>query len=159
VDMPLWRLPITGVSVGAPVQLFTVLPSLKALGDSVSQIRTVLYNNPNNSMSGSVTLSKAATNFDELEVYCKTDDGIYVFTKVASPASGTSFDVSCAHYNDSKGIMYVKAKEFTLTSPTVINTASGQSNKYWYTGIWGSDGTRSQGDYITIVKVVGLKWS
>lgn len=38
VDMPLWRLPINGVSVGTPVQLFTVLPSLKALGDSVSRL-------------------------------------------------------------------------------------------------------------------------
>ena len=42
VDMPLWRLPITGVSVGAPVQLFTVLPSLKALGDSVSPTSQVV---------------------------------------------------------------------------------------------------------------------
>lgn len=42
VDMPLWRLPITGVSVGTPVQLFTVLPSLKALGDSVSPTSQVV---------------------------------------------------------------------------------------------------------------------
>lgn len=39
VDMPLWRLPINGVNIGTPVQLFTVVPSLKSLGDSVSQAR------------------------------------------------------------------------------------------------------------------------
>lgn len=42
VDMPLWRLPITGVNIGAPVQLFTVVPSLKALGDSVSRTSPVV---------------------------------------------------------------------------------------------------------------------
>lgn len=34
---PLWRLPITGLNVGTPVQLFEVLPSYSAFRDSVSQ--------------------------------------------------------------------------------------------------------------------------
>lgn len=37
VDMPLYRLPISGVSLGTPVKLFSVSPTLASLGDSVSQ--------------------------------------------------------------------------------------------------------------------------
>lgn len=37
VDMPLYRLPISGVNLGTPVKLFSEQPSMKALGDSVSQ--------------------------------------------------------------------------------------------------------------------------
>lgn len=37
VDMPLYRLPISDVSLGTPVKLFSVSPTLASLGDSVSQ--------------------------------------------------------------------------------------------------------------------------
>jgi hypothetical protein len=37
VDMPLYRIPISGVNLGTPVKLFSEQPSMKALGDSVSQ--------------------------------------------------------------------------------------------------------------------------
>lgn len=37
VDMPLYRLPLNGVSLGTPVKLFSVSPTLASLGDSVSQ--------------------------------------------------------------------------------------------------------------------------
>ena|GEM_PF-4584706 len=37
VDMPLYRLPISGVSLGTPVKLFKVSPTLASLGDSVSR--------------------------------------------------------------------------------------------------------------------------
>lgn len=37
VDMPLYRLPIDGVSLGTPVKLFSVSPTLASLGDSVSR--------------------------------------------------------------------------------------------------------------------------
>lgn len=37
VDMPLYRLPIDGVSLGTPVKLFSVSPTLASLGDSVSK--------------------------------------------------------------------------------------------------------------------------
>lgn len=40
VDMPLYRLPIDGVSLGTPVKLFSVSPTLASLGDSVSQAAT-----------------------------------------------------------------------------------------------------------------------
>lgn len=38
VDMPLYRLPLDGVSLGTPVKLFNVSPTLASLGDSVSQL-------------------------------------------------------------------------------------------------------------------------
>lgn len=36
VDMPLYRLPLNGVSLGTPVKLFSVSPTLASLGESVS---------------------------------------------------------------------------------------------------------------------------
>ena len=40
-DLKLWRIPLNGISVGAPVKLFDTVASLATLGDSVSP--TVLY--------------------------------------------------------------------------------------------------------------------
>lgn len=37
VDMPLWRIPLDGITVGDPVRLFEVMPSLAELQDSVSR--------------------------------------------------------------------------------------------------------------------------
>lgn len=36
-DMPLWRIPLNGITVGAPVQMFTEVDSAKDAWDSVSQ--------------------------------------------------------------------------------------------------------------------------
>lgn len=41
VDMPLYRLPLDGVSLGTPVKLFSVSPTLASLGDSVSRFHVV----------------------------------------------------------------------------------------------------------------------
>lgn len=41
VDMPLYRLPLNGVSLGTPVKLFKVSPTLASLGDSVSRFHVV----------------------------------------------------------------------------------------------------------------------
>ena len=48
-DMPLWRIPLNGITVGAPVKLFKEFTSAKDAWDSVSQIET-----------GSVTLTPTA---------------------------------------------------------------------------------------------------
>ena len=42
-DLPLWRIPLDGISVGDPVKLFTPVVPLAALGDSVSQPPVMLY--------------------------------------------------------------------------------------------------------------------
>ena len=37
VDMPLWRIPLDGISVGSPVPIYKAVPSMAELRDSVSQ--------------------------------------------------------------------------------------------------------------------------
>lgn len=52
VDMPLYRLPLDGVSLGTPVKLFNVSPTLASLGDSVSRDDPItLYGDPNDKTS------------------------------------------------------------------------------------------------------------
>lgn len=50
---PLWRIPISGISVGTPVQLFEILTPLKTVGDSVTPTDWV-------QLSPSVTYRKCA---------------------------------------------------------------------------------------------------
>lgn len=42
--MPLWRIPLNGITPGAPVRIAPVASTLKTLGDSVSPIETQVFN-------------------------------------------------------------------------------------------------------------------
>ncbi|WP_029576377.1 hypothetical protein [Bifidobacterium thermacidophilum] len=48
-DMPLYRIPITNLSVGTPVKLFDILTPLKTVGDSVTQMPIVRFGSTHNS--------------------------------------------------------------------------------------------------------------
>lgn len=44
--MPLWRIPLDGITPGAPVRVAPVASTLKTLGDSVSQTKTFSFTSP-----------------------------------------------------------------------------------------------------------------
>lgn len=57
--MPLWRLPLDGITIGTPVRLFTVSPSLASLGDSVSRKQTRLGNSLTCYVEGGICIVSA----------------------------------------------------------------------------------------------------
>ena len=91
--MPLWRIPLDGISVGTPVKLFTTVPPLAdtvacvpianggtnattAAGalQSIMGGKSVLYNDANGT-TGTVTLSQSAANFNRMRVYATSPYG------------------------------------------------------------------------------------
>lgn len=82
-DMPLYRIPITNLSVGTPVQLFKVLTPLDTVGDSVTQLQPrVLFTG---ATKGDVRLSDDAANYDRLTVYYALDGIVYGSTEIEFP--------------------------------------------------------------------------
>lgn len=121
---------------------------------------TIFYD-PNNGMGSGVSLTSAATNYDALDIFCKTDDGVQLYTKVCNPKVGTTFEVSVNHMNAGGGHMWMKTKQFIIDGESHISTAHSGAN--WHTGILRIDSNStptavSVGDYITIIKVVGWKY-
>lgn len=70
-DMPLYRIPINGITVGTLVPLFNVLKPMKDVWDSLTP--TVLWTGKSGK-TGILTLSEAAENYRELIVEGTDDD-------------------------------------------------------------------------------------
>ena len=123
-------------------------------------IDTIFYN-PNNGMGSGVSLTSAVTGYDALDIFCKTDDGVQLYTKVCNPAVGMTFEVSVNHMWAGGGHMWLKTKQFIIDGASHISTAQSGANSY--KGILRIDSNStptavSVGDYITIIKVVGWKY-
>lgn len=141
--MPLWRIPISGINAGTPVQLFTALPSLAgAVGETVQINRggtgatnaaaalqnimggkAVLYSNTNGT-TGTVTLSQSAANFNHMRVYATSPYG-NVSCDVYDP-DGKSFSLN-AMSTDNSGIttMYVVAQKREISGTSVTVSDNG----------------------------------
>ena len=122
----------------------------------------ILYDNPNAAMTEWPNLIANASGYDALDIFCKTDDGVQLYTKVCSPKVGTTFEVSVNHMSAGGGHMWLKTKQYIIKNETTIATTD--SNGAWYTGILRIDSnatpnTVSIGDYITIIRVVGWKYT
>ena len=120
-----------------------------------------LFDNKYNGMSSSVSLNASISGYDALDVFCKTDDGTQVYTKVCDPTVGTTFEVSVNHIAAGGGNMWIKTKQFSIDSSTHISTA--RSGSSYFTGNVripsnSTPDTVSQSDNITIIKVVGWKY-
>lgn len=72
VDMPLYRVPLDGISVGDPEPLFDVLMPMADLWDSVSQTIQTLYSGPG---AASVALSEDVEGYSWLDVEVASAQG------------------------------------------------------------------------------------
>lgn len=98
-----------------------------------------------------VTLKDSAANYDELELYLKTNDNVLSYVKVIKPDGKLVNLVS----NTSDGwAMYVKGKVVAINGASIVTL---HTDNYW-TGEWGSDAGFTLTDSIGIIGVVGLIW-
>lgn len=115
---------------------------------------TVLFDNDSQAMSGDITLSQSALNFDHLLVICKDNDGIYTSVTVV-PALNRKFSAMTVYPGG--GGFWIKAKVFVLASANYIQCAYGGSDYMrGEVNAAGSNATNDT-DKINIVKVIGFK--
>lgn len=75
--MPLWRIPLDGITPGAPVRIAPVASTLKTLGDSVSQITQLWYKSFNTDVAPSAvtfTAPGGLDSYDYLVFFGKTSE-------------------------------------------------------------------------------------
>ena len=121
--MPLWRIPLDGITPGAPVRIAPVASTLKTLGDSVSRRKVAC---------GSVVVSKGANYFWDLMSFetaarhlgCSVSDfrvedtGVgNLFCFVCSGDSVNAIDPAIAEFDTSRRQIRLR---FTNTDPHVF---------------------------------------
>ena len=112
---------------------------------------TVLFNNPDQAMSGEITLSQDCTDFTYLDVYCKDNDGAYVHQRVYNPAVDRTFTVMSMASNANS--FYIKYKRFAIVNTTTINTVQNSDGSFTC-GEY--DGSFTRSDFLNIIRVVGV---
>ena len=129
---------------------------LKELLNKLTQSNGVmLFDNDNQSMSGAITLSESASNFDRLTICFKSNDGDYGSQDVCHP-DGKKVSLMCDRVaEDSAHWHWIKAKTVQVNG-TQIDTIG---STYYATGqvSLSSGVTLYYGDYIAITQVIGYK--
>ena len=115
--------------------------------------RTVLFDNDAKAFGGAVTLSETAANFDEIEVFFRTNDGFYGSVSVMHP-NGKTFECTASGVHG--GDVWFKGASFTVSGATI--DTYHDSNGYW-TGEVNAAGSNSVHivDIIAITQVVGYR--
>ena len=139
VDVPLWRIPINGLTPGTPEQLFENVPSIDSLRDSVSQ--KVLFSGE---AWGQVSLAEDAGAFDRLLVRFRDSDGRICQPVVARDGEDFSF---VSVYSDMNGT-YIKQQNNSVSGSTITRGEAWQRTLM--------SGAASRDSYFAVVEVVGL---
>lgn len=121
-----------------------------------SRLGTVLFDNDDNALSGSITLSESAANFSYLKIFFKSNDGDYSSIDVYHP-NGKTISLMVARISDTNASTWLKTKDM-LISGTIINTIS-PSSTYYTTGQVNiiTNPNIVYGDYINITTVLGFR--
>lgn len=120
----------------------------------------VLFNNPSQAMSGTITLSDSAANYKMLVICFKTNDGFYDSTTVYNPNGKDvilwSAGVTAASGNH--GRIYMKIKVVNISGTTINTSYNNVSGTYYYRTAEKDasvTGVGTIGDYIAITQVIG----
>ena len=120
----------------------------------------VLFDNDSQALSGAITLSESAANFERLTICYKTNDGDYASVDVMHPDGKTVSLHAVRTAGTTTRNVWLKSKTVKI-SGTYINTnstASGGTN-YYQTSQVRADGSQAAtaGDYIAITQVLGYR--
>lgn len=116
----------------------------------------ILFNNDNNAMNATITLSQSAANFRKFVICYKSSENDFASTEVWNP-NNKVVSLSLANINRTNNNMYIKLKTIKITG-TTIKTHSAGTNM-WLTGecVVNGGAALSIGDYITVTQVIGYK--
>lgn len=122
----------------------------KLIPDSIDKLRPIiLYDNSGGALS--VNLNDSADNYSYIEIYYKTNDDFYNYTKVASPNGKKVFLIGA--WINTNGSTALKMKIVTINGRSIAPT---DAYKYGNFGVGGNT-SKSAEDLIYITKVVGYK--
>ena len=113
--------------------------------------RVVLFDNDSQSMSGAITLSESASNFEMLTICYRSNDGVFASVDVYRP-NNKKVNLWVALYVS--GGMYLKTRDVIIEGNT-INTFKGS---VYVTGEGHIPNPNvTWGDYIAITQVIGYR--
>jgi len=128
-----------------------ILLDVKKLIAKILNNRVVLFDNDNQSMSGAITLSESASNFEMLTICYRSNDGTFASADVYRP-NNKKVNLWVALYVS--GGMYLKTKDVIIEGNT-INTYKGS---VYVTGQgYIPNPNVASGDYIAITQVIGYR--
>lgn len=155
--MPLWRIPLDGITPGAPVRIAPVASTLKTLGDSVSQSEpVVLFNNWSNAMNAGAMLTEPINNFSRVTFSFRTNDGHLIpDVTVFYPSGVSTYILANAIYSAPNGDLILKTKAFEVTGRRVETALVG--NAYSIAEHNFATGKTTHTDVITVVRVMGWR--
>ena len=142
-DMPLYRIPIDGITVGTLVPLFNVLKPMKDVWDSLTQL--ILWSGQS-SKTGVLTLSQTVANFRELIVEGVDDDNYQRTFRIRAVEGASTLQFVGA--NITTGAMFGKAVFYRITGTQFA--INGQR-------IHQMEGSTSDGQCLTITRIVGVQ--
>lgn len=155
--MPLWRIPLDGITPGAPVRIAPVASTLKTLGDSVSQSEpVVLFNNWSNAINAGARLAEPISNFSRVTFSFRTNDGHLIpDVTVFYPSVVSTYILANAIYSVPNGDLLLKTKVFEVTGTKVETAHVG--NAYSIAEHNLTTGETKHTDVITVVRVMGWR--
>lgn len=124
-------------------------------GGAVSQsLPVVLFDNDSQALSGAITLSEAAANFERMTICYRSDNGFYGSTEVWHPdGKQVALTETCP---DESGWVTAKGK-IVLISGKTIDTVKGSSRYLTGQGYVHSSPGFDFGDYLAITQVIGYR--
>lgn len=155
VDMPLWRIPLDGITVGTPVPLFSVLAPMSELWDSVTP--TVLFDNPSAAVGNKVTTPQPIINFKRLFIQFRNPDNIYGSVTLEDPnGKWVALSTTTVTQSSSTGTRMYHHMRVVDCSGSTIQTKynSGYLRGQW-SNEYGTDKPNTDAEVIAITKVIG----
>lgn len=124
-------------------------------GGAVSQsLPVVLFDNDSQALSGAITLSESAADFERMTICYRSDNGFYGSTEVWHPdGKQVALTETCP---DESGFVTAKGK-IVLISGKTIDTVKGSSRYLTGQGYVHSSPGFDYGDYLTITQVIGYR--
>ena len=153
--LALWRVPLDGITVGAPVAMFTALATISELKSSIAKATSakhkVLYKSDAGT-TGDLTLSASVAGYDVVAIFYKTNDNDFSSTLVYAP-NGKTVAVGVGVITGTSGAGWYKSKKYKFSGAKMEYTGfAGESS----IGGHGPGGTNYY-ECIRVTAVIGFK--
>lgn len=134
-------------------------PSIRAVNEVFDSLKNVILFENNSGASDNITLSESSANFNYLEIYFKSADNIFSYTKVANPHGKSVYLTTMDLRPDADQFSIFRFKLINISGTAINNQTYAGAVKGGYAAFRKTQNeTATAGnDQILITKVVGIK--
>lgn len=130
--------------------------SLETRINAIRDNYVTLYDNDKNTISGAISLSETAANFEKLTICFKNNDEIYGSMDVANP-NGKIISLATQSMVTS-GFYYLKSRVYLIDGKTINTYRKTADTPYWVGWVSVNDGKSPQRqDLLCITQVYGTR--